>query len=253
MRASAALQRTWQLWLKHRGHRVAAALSFYAIFSIAPLIVIFVLTAQALGRVHALADLDSQFGLLLGQSGARGIDALVRASQQNVSRMPLFIGLILVLVAVFAIFMQLQEALDDLWEIPEHKRGGFWEIVALRLHVLIVIFALAAFSVLALIVADVRGRLAGAAANVAVLLVFLTVTYRVLPRTHVSWRAAAIGALITGTIMLLGEAAISTYFSKFHPESAYGSAGSIVVVMLWIYYSAQLFLFGAMLTRALER
>lgn len=240
------------LWRKHRVSRVAAGLSFYAVFSLAPVIFILVVVARALGRVHALAVVDSQIGLLIGQKGAQSIDTLVRASQHNVASTPMFIGALLVLFAVFAIFMQVQEALDDVWDIPEHRRGGIWEIIVLRLHVVIVILALAALAGAALFIADVQGRAAGVAASAVVLLLLLTVTYRTLPRENVSWRSAALGALITGVILLLGQAAISFYFARFHPESGYGAAGSFIIILIWIYYSAQLFMFGAVLTRAIE-
>ena len=242
-----------ELWRKHRVSRVAAALSFYAVFSLAPVIFIFVVVARALGRVHALAVVDSQLGLLIGQKGAQSVDTLVRASQHKVASTPMFIGALLVLLAVFAIFMQLQEALDDVWDIPEHRRGGAWEIIALRLHVVIVILVLALLAGAALFIADVQGRIAGIAANAVVLLALLTVTYRTLPRENVGWRSAALGALITAVILLLGQAALSFYFSRFHPENGYGAAGSLIIILIWIYYSAQLFMFGAVLTRALEK
>lgn len=241
-----------QLWRKHRVSRVAAGLSFYAVFSLAPVIFIVVIMARAFGRADALSLVDSQLGLLIGQKGAHSVDTLVRASQHNVVSTPMFIGALLVLLAVFAIFMQVQEALDDVWEIPEHRRGGIWEIVVLRLHVVIAILALAVLVVAALYLAETRGRAAGIAANAVVLLIFLTVTYRTLPREEVGWRSAALGALITGIILLLGQAAMSLYFLRFHPENGYGAAGSFMIILIWIYYSAQLFLFGAVLTRAIE-
>jgi len=241
-----------QLYRKHRVARVAAGLSFYAVFSLAPIIFIFVVVARALGRVNALSDVDSQLGLLIGQKGAHSVDTLVRASQHNVASSPMFFGALLVLVAVFAIFMQVQEALDDVWDIPEQRRGGAWEIIALRLHVVIAILVLGTLAVAALFIAETQGRLAGVAANAVVLLLFLTVAYRTMPREEVSWRSAALGALITGIILMLGQAAMSLYFLRFHPENGYGAAGSFMVILIWIYYSAQLFMFGAVLTRAIE-
>ncbi len=240
------------LWRKHRVSRVAAGLSFYAVFSLAPIIFILVIVARAVGRGDAQALLDSQLGLLIGQKGASGVDTLVRASQHNVTSTPMFIGALLILIAVFAIFMQVQEALDDVWEIPEHQRGGAWEIIVLRLHVVIAILVLAFLVIAALFAAETGGRAAGIAANAVVLLLFLTVAYRTLPRENVGWRSAALGALITGIILLLGQAAISLYFLRFHPENGYGAAGSFMVILIWIYYSARLFLFGAVLTRAIE-
>lgn len=247
------MRQALDLWSKHRVSRVAAALSFYMVFSLAPLVFLLVITARIFfGQAHALHALESQIQPLLGEKGTAGVDVLVRAAERKIAATPLVIGAGLVLVAVFAIFMQIQEALDDVWGIPEHKRGGAWEIVVLRLHTLVLVGALAVFALLALLTADAFGWAAGAAVNVVSLGIFLILTYRVLPRASVGWKSSAYGAAITGSVLLLGEAAISLYFKRFHPETAYGTAGSFVIILIWIYYSTQLFLFGAVLTRVFE-
>lgn len=241
------------LWRKHRVSRVAAALSFYMVFSLAPLIFMLVVVSRLLlGPARALRAVESQLQPLLGSKGTHGIDVLVRAAEHKVDAAPLFVGGIIIIVAVFAIFMQLQEALDDVWGIPEHQRGGAWGLIGLRLHALILIAALALFALLSLLTAETVGWLPAAAVNIFTLLLFLTLTYRVLPRASVGWKSSAFGALMTGCIILLGEAGISVYFAHFHPETGYGSAGSFMIVLIWIYYSAQLFLFGAVLTRVIE-
>lgn len=253
MQVPQAIGHSLDLWRKHRVSRVAAALSFYMVFSLAPLVFMLVLIARLFyGQAHALHEIEIQLQPLLGEKGTQGIDVLVRAAEHKVTTAPLFLSGGLILVAVFAIFMQLQEALDDVWEIPEHRRGGPWEIVVLRLHAVILIGALAVFVLFSLLVAQAFGVAAGMAVNVATLVLFLMLTYRVLPRASVGWKSSAIGAAITGCVLLLGELAISFYFHRFHPEDAYGTAGSFVIVLIWMYYSTQLFLFGAVLTRVLE-
>jgi membrane protein len=101
------------------------------------------------------------------------------------------------------------------------------------------------------------GTIAGAAyevgtgiINVAALTIFLAIVYRKLPQCPVEWKAAYIGAAITAVILIIGEAALSLYFTKLHPAAPYGAAGGIVLLLIWIYYSAQLMLFGAEITRA---
>jgi membrane protein len=247
------LANTLQVWARSRVPRVAAALSFYAIFTLPPLIfVIVVLARSILRRSDTLSTIDSELSPLVGATGTHGVNTLVAASQHNAASIPLFIGVGLVLFAVVAIFMQVQEALDDVWEIPEHKRGGVWEIVALRLHVILVIFTLALLAIATLVSAAAGGRVAAFAASAVALVAFLAVAYRVLPRVEVSWKSSALGALITAIILIVGEAVLSFYFRHFHPERGYGDAGSVIVLLLWIYYSALLFLFGATLTRSLE-
>ncbi len=244
---------TLQLWRQHRVPRVAAALSFYAIFTLPPLVLVLMFLARSiLRRSDTLSTIDAELKPLVGAMGARGVDTLVAGSQHNVTSIPLFIGVALVLFAIVAIFMQVQEALDDVWEIPEHRRGGVWEIVALRLHVLLVILALALLALGTLVSAFAWGRVAAIVASAIAIVAFLTVAYRVLPRAPVGWKSSALGALITAIILIAGEALLSLYFTHFHPERGYGDAGSVIVLLLWIYYSALLFLFGATLTRSLE-
>lgn len=250
----AVLAHTLQLWQEHRVPRVAAALSFYSIFALPPLLFVLVVLARSiLRRSDTLSTIDAELAPLVGTAGTHGIDTLVAASQRNIAAIPLFIGVALVLFAIVAIFMQVQEALDDVWEIPEHKRGGIWEIVVLRVHVIFVIAALGLLAFATLVIAAAGGRAAAFIASALAIVAFLTVAYRVLPRLEVGWKSSALGALITGTVLILGEAVLSLYFTRFHPERGYGDAGSIVVLLLWIYYSALLFLFGAALTRSLEK
>lgn len=242
-----------KLWRDHRVARFAAALSFYAIFTVPASIVMIVAIARAvLGPARGLPMIDAELSPLIGAKGTQGINTLVSASQHKIAAVPIVVGGALILAAVFGIFMQVQEALDDLWEIPEHRRGGAKEIVFLRLHIVLVIVALAVLALLALLAAAAGGRFAAFAVDAVSVVVFLTIAYRVLPRAEVSWRSCILGAIVTGGVLLAGEAAIAFYLTRFHPESGYGEAGSMIVLLIWIYYSALLFLFGAILTRSLE-
>ena len=250
---SVVLRKALELWQHHRVARVAAALSFYAIFTVpASILMVVALARGVLGQARGLPIIDAELAPLIGAKGTQGINTLVAASQHKLSAVPIVIGAVLVLAAVFGIFMQVQEALDDLWEIPEHMRGGAKEIVVLRLHVIVVVVALALLALLALFGAAAGGRAGAFAVNVLAVIVFLAVAYRVLPRAKVSWKSCVLGALVTGAVLLAGEAAIAFYLTRFHPESGYGEAGSTIVLLIWVYYSALLFLFGAILTRALE-
>lgn len=250
----AALTHVVEIWQKHRVSRVAAALSYYSIFTVAPLtFVVVAITHSLFGRRNELNTIEGELQPVLGNSGAHGIDVLVRSSAHQISTTPIVISGALVLIAILAIFMQLQEALDDVWDIPEAKRGGFRQVVALRLHVILVVAALALLAVIALIVAITAGRAAAFGVNVLALAAFLTIAYWALPNARVGWRSCVTGALVTCAILVCGELLLGLYFSHFHPETAYGEAGSLIVLLIWIYYSVQLFMFGAVLTRALER
>lgn len=237
----------------HRVSRLAAALSFYMVFSLAPLLfIIVVLAGSVLGRTHTEHLVKNQLQLMVGTQGAQLVDMLVAASRRHVSPLALAIGGVLVVASAFGIFLQVQDALDEIWEIPQHRRGSLWKTMVLRLHALAIVAVLAILAMVSLMVGDAAGLRIGLFVNVVALIVFLMVTYRVLPQTDVGWKSSTLGAAITGAILLLGEALISFYFTHARPASNYGTAGAFILVLLWIYYSAQLLLFGAELTRTIE-
>ncbi len=229
------------LFWRHRGQRVAAALSFYAVFTVPPLILaVLAVTRAMLGRARALATVDAELRPLIG------------GSQHKLGTAPLFFGIALGLVAIFAIFVHLQETLDDVWEVRERRGGGVWGLVRLRLRAAAAIPLLGALAVFALCAAAAGGPVAGTLANALAILLFLTVAYRLLSRAGVAWKTCFAGAAVTGMVLIAGESAISVLFARLHPESGYGTTGSIVALLIWLYYSALLFLVGAILTRALD-
>jgi membrane protein len=257
-------------WKKHKAGRLAAALAFYTVFSLAPLLLLVVaLVGIFFGRSEAQAQVHTQLQSVMGPSGATFVDNLVAgtARRESGSQIALIVGGSLVFLSAIGLFLALQDALDEVWEIPPERKAGFFGIIVLRLHALLVVLALAAVAIGALIAVNVfadivrasiggdTGRIiqfASIAVNVAALTLFLTVTYRVLPQEEVAWKSAVTGAVISAAILVLGEAALSIYFRRVHPGAVYGAAGALVLILLWIYYSAQLLLFGAELTRAIE-
>lgn len=258
-------------WKKHRAGRLAAALAFYTVFSLAPLLLLVVaLVGTFFGRSEAQAQVHTQLQSVMGPQGAAFVDNLVAetARREAGSRIALIAGGALVFLSAIGLFLALQDALDEVWEIPPERKAGFFRGVVLRLHALLVVLALAGVAIAALIAVNVladlvRSSLGSGEAgrivqivsiivNVAALTLFLTVTYRVLPQEEVAWKSAVTGAVISALILLAGEAGLSVYFHRMHPGAVYGAAGALVLILLWIYYSAQLLLLGAELTRAIE-
>jgi len=255
-------------WRRHQDARLAAALAFYAVFSLAPLLlVVIALLGLFLGQKNAQLQVQGQLQQMIGSSGTQMVNALIAgASHRGSGRIAIIVGAALMLFSAVGMFMALQNALDEVFEVAAHDKGGFLQLVVLRLHALIAIAALAVIALIALVLANVIGGLmqtkfggafAGAPyevgtgiVNVAALTIFLAVVYRVLPQCPVEWRSAYRGAAFTAIILVVGEAALSMYFTRFHPAAPYGAAGGIILLLLWIYYSAQLMLFGAEITRA---
>jgi membrane protein len=257
-------------WQRHQDGRLAAALAYYAVFSLAPLLlVVIALLGLFLGQSNAQNQVQGQLQQVVGKNGTQMIDVLIAgANHHGTGTIALIVGGALILFSAIGMFMALQNALDEVFEIHPDKKGGFIQLVVLRLHALIVIAALAVIAIAALAIANVVGgvmqtALGGAFSglaveigtgiiNVAAMTIFLAVVYRLLPQCAVEWRSAYVGAAVTAVILLVGEAALSMYFTKLHPAAPYGAAGGIIILLLWIYYSAQLMLFGAEITRANE-
>jgi membrane protein len=253
---------------RHQDGRLAAALAYYAVFSLAPLLlVVIAVLGLVLGPSNAQTQVQGQLQQMVGRNGMQMINVLIAgANHHGTGRIALMVGGGLILFSAIGMFMALQNALDEVFEIRPGNRGGFIQLVILRLHALIVIAVLAAIAIAALALANVIGgvmqtRMGGSFAgplsevvtgiiNVAALTIFLAVVYRMLPQCPVEWRSAYTGAAVTAVILIIGEAAISIYFTRLHPAAPYGAAGGIIILLLWIYYSAQLMLFGAEITRA---
>jgi membrane protein len=257
-------------WGKHNGTRIAASLAFFSVFSLAPILILIVVEVGIFfGISHAKNEIQGQVAALIGNRGSGIIGALMSAYARHGSdRSTLFIAGALIVAYAVGLFMQVQNALDDIWEIPTHVKSGFLKVVVFRAHTLLALGALAVIALAAFGSVEVLQELARAAGsgqqypkilnygsmavNVVALAAFLTVVYRVLPQVEIRWSSAAIGGVITTITLVLGEAALSLYFRGVHPGARFGALESFVVVLLWVHYSAVLLVFGAELTRAFE-
>ena|GEM_PF-3777489 len=237
-------------------------MAFFSVFSLAPMLILIVAAVGIFfGASRVKTEIQGQVAMLIGHGGSGIIGALMSAyARQGADRFTVVVAGVLVVAYAVGLFVQVQNALDDIWEIPSHVKGGFVQVVVFRAHVLLAlgalaVIALAAFGSVEVLQALARARAAeigSMAVNVLALAVFLTVVYRVLPQTKIRWSSAAIGGIITTITLVLGEAALSLYFHNVHPGARFGALESFVVVLLWVHYSAVLLVFGAELTRAFD-
>lgn len=239
-------------------------------FSLAPILILIVVEVGIFfGMSHAKSEVQGQVAALIGHRGSGIIGALMDAyGRHGADRFTLIVAGFLIVIYALGLFWQVQNALDDIWEIPAHLKGGFMELVVFRGHTLLALGALAVIAFAAFAGIEVLHELARSAGsekqhsailvygsmavNVVALGVFLTVVYRVLPQVDIRWSSAAIGGIITTITLVVGEAFLSLYFRSVHPGARFGALESFVVVLLWIHYSAVLLVFGAELTRAFE-
>jgi membrane protein len=251
----------------------AAALSFYMLLSLAPLLLIAVAIASLIfGERAARGELQEQIRTFTGDAGAQVIQSiLAQASQQGGGWISTVVGLGLLLFGASTVFGQLQVALNAIWDVPEQQQGsGVWALVRSRLLAMGVVL-LVGLLLLALIVASwalgyaqsyFEQWLPGASwlwsvldllVSLIVLALAIGVIFKILPDTYLVWRQIWLGALITCVLLGIGKYAIGLYMQFAAVGSAYGAAGSLVALLVWVYYSALILLFGAEITRLTTR
>lgn len=265
------LKEAWSSWSAHKCARLGAALAYYTIFSLAPLLIIlFGVVEMTLGHM-APQQLMRWIEQYVGPRPAEAIAELITQSGNHDSGLiPTIVGAAAMLLGAAGLFAALRDALNTIWEAPPRVGVGWRGMVADRLpsFVLVVLSAgvllvsLAATAVIQGMSHHVSSRLPmpGWVLEVIDLLVSLCVVtllfallYRVLPDVALRWSDLWVGAAFTSLLFLVGKLALGAYLGRSSVGSAYGAAGSLVVLLMWIYYAAQIFLFGAEYTRAYAR
>lgn len=253
-------------WIKDGASSMGAALAFYSAFSLAPLLLIVMAVAGLVyGADTARKAVVRQFAELIGPVGAEAVGGLLKAaSAAETGGIATVIGVILLLLGATSVLVELENDLDRIWEAPPREDNGLLSLV--RVHVLsfgmilgigfLLIVSLVAGSAVAALSARWDSSAFGATglfiADFVLSLLIFTVLfgmlYKWLPNVRIAWPDVWIGALTTSVLFNLGRLAIGAYLGRSATASAYAAAGSVLVLLLWLYYSAQIFLFGAEFT-----
>ena len=262
------LKKTVSAWRDDYAPSMGAALAYYTIFSLAPLLVIVVAVAGFFfGQAAVQGELVMQLRDLLGGEVASAVQALVKsASSPRKGILAGATGAVLLLIGATTIFAELQSALDRIWRVPVDQRArGVWQLLRSRLLAFGLIVATGFLLLVSLVVstgiaalAKSVGHLAGGThvlvvtLNIVVSLALATglfaMIYKWMPRAKVAWHDVWIGAAVTAGLFEVGRFLIGIYLGKAAIGSAFGAAGSFVVLLVWVYYSAQVFLLGAEFT-----
>ena len=265
-RAGAVLGRSAMSWIGHRAGSKGAALAFYTLFSMAPILILAIAAAgYFFGTQAAQGEIIAQLQGLMGRDGAQALQALLADARDPATGLAATaVAGVLLLVGATSVFVELKASLDEIWGIEPPKGRAVIAFLRTRLYafglVLVLAFLLLVSLVLSAALAVVE-RMAGAATSYALLSLLsstisfaaitclFSVTYKVLPASPLSWRDVWIGAAFTAGLFTLGKHAIGMYLGTGAVASTFGAAGSLIALLLWVYYSAQIFFFGAELTR----
>lgn len=268
-----AAQPLWKLfagagseWLEDKAPRLGAALAYYTIFSLAPLIVIAVgIAGMVFGQDVARSQILRQIEDLVGNQGGEVFRSMVEsAGQPGAGITGSVLGIVMLLFGASGLFGELQDALNTIWEVQPRPGRGVWGVIRDRFFsftmVLGVAFLLlvslvvnAALTAMVSLLGEWRAGLVGHAVNFVVSLGVITLLFamifRFLPDARVAWKDVWLGAALTSVLFVVGKFLIGLYLGHASLGSAYGAAGSLAVLLVWLYYSAQIFLFGAELTQ----
>ncbi|WP_236614003.1 YihY/virulence factor BrkB family protein [Nafulsella turpanensis] len=267
------MKETYTEWNDDEPFRLSAAMSYYAIFSLPGLLLIVVTTAgYFLGEEAVQGELSNQINGMIGSDAAKSVEGMLTTIHQNQSSgWATIIGVITIVFGATGVFYQLQQSLNEIWEVKTKKDEGIRKIVVDRVTsfgvILIVGFllliSLVLTAALSLLSNILQRHLPDFLIYVFYLLEFLlsfgiitllfAAIYKVLPDVKIGWKTVWIGAVVTAALFVLGKFALGFYFGKSDPGSAYGAAGSLILILLWVSYSCLILFFGAEFTKVYAR
>ncbi len=256
--------------------RMAAALSYYTVFSLPPLVIIVVTVAGLfMSEQEVQGQLVKQIGTVMGQSGARAVASMIGNARRAGGGSVLATGLSLagLIFGATTAFAQIQTALNEAWEVQKDpKKSGLIRFAVQRALSFGMILGVAALLLASIVVGTLLSSAGSAAASVmpggfgqvtvwvvdlAASVVVITIgfmaVYKVLPDARVRWGDVWHGALAATVLFVIGRFLIAFYIGRSHPGGAYGAAGSLAILLLWVYYSSMIFLMGAEFTQVYAR
>jgi membrane protein len=255
-------------WMEHRAASKGAALAFYTLFSLAPVLVLVIAIAGLFyGAEAAQGQLLSELRGLMGEQSAQTIQSVLASARNKDSGvLATIIASVLLVIGATSVFAELKDSLDEIWDVPPLKDASWWDTVRTRLLSFGLILVLAFLLMVSLVinaalnvVEDWFSGMWHSAAMVLswlasiisffVIAVLFGVIYKLLPRIKLSWHDVTIGAIGTAALFVLGKFLIGLYIGNSGVTSGFGAAGSLIAMLLWVYYSAQIFFLGAEFAR----
>jgi membrane protein len=254
-------------WMAHKDARMGAALAYYSIFSLGPITIIAMAVAGLFfGRDVVQGEVSAAMKGLLGDSGAQAVQTMLAgASKPSEGLMATLIGLGALVFAAVGVVVQLKDALNTVWEVEDSKESGVWHFLRTYVLSFAAVIAVGFLLLVSLMLTTAIAALGkfyansipeallqplGFVASFAIVALLFALMFKYLPDAEVRWRDVWLGALVTGLLFELGKFLIGLYIGKQGLESSFGAAASLVVVLIWVYYSAQIVLMGAEFTRA---
>ena len=256
-------------WIEHRASSKGAALAFYALFSMAPILILMIaLLGYVFNEETAQAQVIAEVSRLVGKTGGSLVESLLIASSNNASSLlATILASIFIFIGATSVFSELKASLDEIWEVKKIAQiAPFKQLLITRLVSFSMVMILSALLLVSLMInaainavgaysSEFLGHysdifsVATSFVSFCVIASIFAIIYKTLPDVLLSWKDAMVGAIFTAILFSFGSYLAGIYISKSAVTSSFGAAGSLIALLLWIYYSAQIFFFGAEVTR----
>lgn len=263
------LKKTWAGWTEDKAPRLAAALAYYSIFSMAPLLIIVIAVAGLVfGEEAARGEIVTQVSGTIGPQAARTLEEMVQhAGEHEGGIAAVVIGIVVLVIGASGVFVQLQDALNTIWRVQPKPGRGVWGMVRERILSFSVILGTGFLLLVSLVISatlaalgkflsadalpggTILWQLINLGVSLAIITLLFAMIFKLLPDVKLAWRDVWIGALATALLFTLGKFVLGIYLGQSSVASAYGAAGALVVLLLWVYYSSLILLFGAEFTK----
>ena len=264
------LYQAWDNFTDDGCMKFAASLSYYTLFAVAPLLIIIIsLVGSIFGRDAVQGRVYDEIRILVGSEAALQIQAIIANVQRSQNTtIGTIIGIIILFVGATGVFTEIQSSINFIWSVKAKPKKGWLKYIINRLLSFVLVLALGFLLILSLIASTLLSVLDKKLAthfpnytvylistvNAFVLLLSITslfvVIYKVLPDAIISWRDALVGAVFTSLLFLAGRYLIGIYLDRSNMDVTYGTAASIIVILVWVYYSSIILYFGAEFTKA---
>ena len=267
------VKETFKEWQEDDAFQKSASIAYYSVFSLPALLIIIITVASLIWSADYVQQvLTDQIGSMIGSEAAGQTQTMIENSKQNSnSTWALIVGIGTLLFGATGVFSQLQKSLNDAWEVEADPDAGITQLVKSRAIALGIVVALGFLLVVSLAVTAALSAMSTwlqqqfpnfpqfvfyifqTILSIGIITVVFAMMFKILPDAEVEWRSVWLGALVTAVLFTIGEFLIGFYFGKADPGSTFGAAGSIILIMLWVYYTSLIMLFGAEFTQVYAR
>ena len=268
------VKETYKDWVDDEPFDQSAIVAYYSIFSLPALLIIIVTIAGiAFGQKAVQDQISSQIGGMIGPDSAKDIQGMIASSyQQGNSGIALVIGVATLLFGATGVFIALQKALNRIWEVKINPdKSGLKMLIRARAVSFGVVFTIGFLLLISLVITAALTALSGWVEermpdfflyifyvvdfliSISIITLLFAMLFRFLPDVNIEWKSVWTGAVITALLFVIGKYALALYFGKAEPGSTYGAAGSIILILLWVFYSCLIMFFGAEFTQVYAR